>query len=197
MNVLSRRTGGSPVEYAVFRVKASQRSESVCLCEMDQEVDFNGYRIQRMFPALGTGESYRLAGRYVLTENDLCNGFADLGGRPYHRICRSSGGHPRPWEQADSYGKYGIPYECMLPKEIENLMVAYPGRILFSHRSFKRTALPHDDRLGRGGRAGPPNVHIAISHRQRLIWTRYAIGCKLRGRQGGNLQFTAPLCFVG
>lgn len=36
VNMLPTIPGEAPVEYAVFRVKASQRSESVCLLEMDR-----------------------------------------------------------------------------------------------------------------------------------------------------------------
>ncbi len=98
-----------------------------------EKCHFDGYRIQRMFPALGIRESYRLAGRYVLTENDLCKGFAESLGAG-HTIAFAD--HPADTHghgsRLHSYGKYGIPYECMLPKEIENLMVACRGAS-FSH----------------------------------------------------------------
>lgn len=97
---------------------------------------FRGYRIREMFPMMGIRESYRLVGRYVLKEQDLRNGYpAELG--EGHTVAR--GDHP-----ADIHGKsntagvmnqfapYGIPYECMLPKEIDNMLVACRGAS-FSH----------------------------------------------------------------
>lgn len=94
---------------------------------------FKGYRIQKMFPALGIRESYRLVGHYVLTENDLLNGVAKSLGAS-HTIAFAD--HPAdthgPKGGLRSYGKYGIPYECMLPKEIDNVLVACRGAS-FSH----------------------------------------------------------------
>lgn len=97
---------------------------------------FRGYRIKEIFPMLGIRESYRLVGRYVLKEQDLRNGCScELG--PTHTIAYSD--HP-----ADIHGRtnktggatmfapYGIPYECMLPVEIDNLLVACRGAS-FSH----------------------------------------------------------------
>ena len=98
--------------------------------------NFRGYRIKEIFPMLGIRENYRLLGQYVLKEQDLRNGFPfELG--PYHTIAFSD--HP-----ADIHGKsnksggmtmfapYGIPYECMLPREVDNLLVACRGAS-FSH----------------------------------------------------------------
>jgi len=98
--------------------------------------NFRGYRIKEMFPMPGIRESYRLAGKYVLKEQDLRNGFSAELGRE-HTIAWAD--HP-----ADIHGKsntlglmnqfapYGIPYECMLPREIDNLLVACRGAS-FSH----------------------------------------------------------------
>ena len=85
---------------------------------------------------LGIRESYRLLGQYVLKEQDLRNGFSfELG--PLHTIAYAD--HP-----ADIHGRsnktggmtmfapYGIPYECMLPREVDNLLVACRGAS-FSH----------------------------------------------------------------
>ena len=96
---------------------------------------FTGYRIKEIFSMPGIRESWRLKGRYVLKEQDLRNGYAaELGAE--HSVAFSD--HP-----IDMHGKpgksgmtmfppYGIPYECMLPKEIDNLLVACRGAS-FSH----------------------------------------------------------------
>ncbi len=96
---------------------------------------FTGYRIRKIFAMPGVRESWRLKGRYVLKEQDLKNGYpAELGAG--HTVAFSD--HP-----IDIHGKpskfgmtmfppYGIPYECMLPAEIDNLLVACRGAS-FSH----------------------------------------------------------------
>lgn len=97
---------------------------------------FTGYKIVSVFPMPGIRESYRLVGRYVLTENDLFNGYAASLGKGHsiafadhpadlHGKTNKSGG-------MTTFGKYGIPYECLLPKETENLLVACRGAS-FSH----------------------------------------------------------------
>lgn len=96
---------------------------------------FTGYRIREIFPMIGVRESWRLKGRYVLKEQDLRNGYSEELGAG-HTIAFSD--HP-----IDIHGKpgafgmtmfppYGIPYECMLPNEIDNLLVACRGAS-FSH----------------------------------------------------------------
>ncbi len=98
--------------------------------------NFTGYRICHLFPMLGIRESYRLVGKYVLTEKDLYDRYPVSLGKD-HIVAFAD--HP-----ADLHGrsnkkggmttflKYGIPYECMLPNEVDNLLVACRGAS-FSH----------------------------------------------------------------
>lgn len=94
---------------------------------------FGSYRICEMFPMLGIRESYRLVGRYVLTEQDLLLGYAKSLGEN-HTVAYAD--HPADLHGAKSslhpFRAYGIPYECMLPREIDNLLVACRGAS-FSH----------------------------------------------------------------
>ena len=105
---------------------------------------FTGYRIKEIFPMPGIRESWRLLGKYVLKEQDLRNGFsAELG--PERTVAYAD--HP-----ADLHGKsnkkggmsmfapYGIPYECLLPREIDNLLVACRGAS-FSHIALSSVRL--------------------------------------------------------
>lgn len=106
--------------------------------------NFRGYRIKEIFPMLGIRETYRLIGQYVLKEQDLRNGFSsELG--PHHSIAFAD--HP-----ADIHGKsnkkggmtmfapYGIPFECLLPNEIDNMLVACRGSS-FSHIALSSARL--------------------------------------------------------
>ncbi len=102
---------------------------------------FDGYKIERIFPMLGIREGYRLNGRYVLTSEDLLNGYAKSLG---HEHTVAFGDHPM-----DTHGKggglsavgaYEIPYECMLPREIDNMLVACRGAS-FSHRAASSARL--------------------------------------------------------
>ncbi len=93
-----------------------------------------GYEITHMFPLLGLRETWRLVGRYVLTIDDLYNGFAPSLGKA-HTIAiadHPSDTHGRGSHIGDTYPGYGIPYECLLPREIDNLIVACRGAS-FSH----------------------------------------------------------------
>ena len=86
---------------------------------------FRGYQIKEMFPMLGIRESVRLVGRYVLTENDLYRGYPERFGRS-HTIAYAD--HPVDHhgenDELRRFGAYGIPYECLLPNECSNLLVA-------------------------------------------------------------------------
>ena len=89
------------------------------------------WHIARIFPQAGVRESYRLIGKYVLTENEIRNGLpagmkiAAIADHPMD-VHGEDGGLrelPKPYE---------IPLECLLTKEFENLLVACRGAS-FSH----------------------------------------------------------------
>ena len=88
------------------------------------------YKLKYIFPVHGVRESYRIKGRYVLSESDLRAGMFD---QPHsdrliafadHMIDvhgTSAVKHKLP---PDLKIPYGIPYECLLPREYDNLIVA-------------------------------------------------------------------------
>ena len=90
------------------------------------------YTIVHIFSLPGIRESYRLRGKYVLCHEDLVHGCSVLG--EAHNIAWAD--HPADIHGSDGRhtptGEYGIPYECMLTKEVDNLMVACRGSS-FSH----------------------------------------------------------------
>ena len=108
-----------------------------------QNSGLQGWEITEIFPMLALRESYRLRGKYVLTYSDLCHGFAPSLGQA-HTIAWAD--HP-----ADTHGRgysaglkptglYGIPYECIVPKEYRNLLVACRGAS-FSHMAASSARL--------------------------------------------------------
>ena len=77
-------------------------------------------------PAIGVRESRRVHGRYRLTAEDVLAGrrFDDeiaLCGAP---IEDHHAGTDTRWRYVPDGGVYGIPYRCLLPKEVEGLLVA-------------------------------------------------------------------------
>lgn len=111
------------------------------------------YTLTKIFKA-GIREDYRLAGRYVLTENDLIKGLS--GQDPVSGIVAVAD-HPM-----DMHGKggrcteleypYGIPVDCSMTKEYDNLFVACRGasfsHIAASSARLTRTMLSFGEGVG-------------------------------------------------
>ena len=105
---------------------------------MQTDYGFERYRFKSMFPLVGIRESHRLVGRYVLCEQDVRAG---LLRQPRQEEIIALADHP-----LDTHGErkvrganlkelaqpYGIPYDCLLPKEYDNLIAASRGAS-FSH----------------------------------------------------------------
>ena len=109
---------------------------------LQTEKGLSGYALGHIFPMAGLRESYRLVGRRVLTEQDIRGGIipADSVALADHAL--------------DSHGEdgckeierpYGIPADCLRPKEYENLLVACRGasftHIAASSARLSRTML--------------------------------------------------------
>ena len=95
---------------------------------------FDRYRLQCLFPFTGVREGPRLVGRSVLTENEVragCSGqqHADrwITLADHALDVHGEGGLCR-----ELHEPYGVPYDCLLPKEFSNLAVACRGAS-FSH----------------------------------------------------------------
>jgi len=88
------------------------------------------YRIKEIYPMIGIRESYRLKGRYVLSADDVLNGIENQNKKEEiiafsdHPVDVHGGEHPgiRILDKP-----YGIPYSCLLPHNITNLIVACRG----------------------------------------------------------------------
>ncbi|MCL1795207.1 MAG: FAD-dependent oxidoreductase [Oscillospiraceae bacterium] len=132
VNMLPTMGGG---EYFSLPQK---KAEAVCLSRVSRfwdwlkhnpHIDLAGYGLASVFPLPGIRETYRLRGAYVLTQNDI---LASLPSKKFKNRIIAYADHA-----LDSHGSgpacaevdkpYGIPYECMIPNEIDNLAVACRG----------------------------------------------------------------------
>ena len=117
----------------------------------------SGYEISEICPMIGFRESWRLWGRYVLTHTDILRGCPEDTG-PEDVIVVAD--HPTDTHGRTNVagmrcaptGKYGIPYECLLPREIGNLLVACRGSS-FSHIAASSARLSRT-MIGLGEAAG-------------------------------------------
>jgi hypothetical protein len=90
--------------------------------------EFQQFRLSWIAPALGVRETRRTVCEYMLTEHDLTAG---LAGQTHPDIVTIVD-HPM-----DTHGKggvsggvrapYGVPFRCLVPKGVENLLVACRG----------------------------------------------------------------------
>lgn len=139
-----------------------------------------GWEITHMFPLLGIRESYRLVGRHVLTIDDIYNGYAPSVGREQTVALadHAADTHGRGSRCSDTYPGYGIPYSCLLPKEIDNLLVACRGAS-FTHLAASSARLSRT-MLQLGEAAG---TAAALCIRDRISPAKVDVGelRKLRG----------------
>lgn len=89
---------------------------------------FGRWRRTWVSPALGVRETHRLVGRYVLKEQDVDAGLNaqehdDVVALSDHAVDFHGA---RPTREVPN-GPYGVPYRCLLPQEVDNLVVACRG----------------------------------------------------------------------
>ncbi|MGM0401835.1 MAG: FAD-dependent oxidoreductase [Chloroflexota bacterium] len=108
---------------------------------------FEGCHLVMTFPQIGVRESRRIRGEYRLTYDDVVEGrrFDDVVALCGYRvdIHGYDGGpvynEPERGTQVKDYGSYDIPYGCLVPQRVENLLVA--GRCISgtheAHASYR------------------------------------------------------------
>ena len=90
--------------------------------------EFQRYTISWIAPALGVRETVRVVGEYILTEHDILKGISrqtdpDIITLADHAMDR----HGEGGGCVELREPYGVPYRCLLPKGINNLLVACRG----------------------------------------------------------------------
>lgn len=80
-----------------------------------------------MSPALGVRETHRLVGRYVLRESDIDAGLAGQSHDDIIAIADHAVDFHGARPSRELEGPYGVPFGCLLPKEVDNLLVACRG----------------------------------------------------------------------
>ena len=90
--------------------------------------EFQRYTILWIAPALGVRETVRVVGEYILTEHDILKGISrqsdlDIITLADHAMDR----HGEGGGCVELREPYGVPYRCLLPKGINNLLVACRG----------------------------------------------------------------------
>ena len=93
--------------------------------------EYQYYKMKRIFPMLGVREGPRLKGKYVLTEIDLLAGIS----KQVHDDVIALADHAMDTHGAETnrsgcselFSPYGIPYRCLLPANVSNLLIACRG----------------------------------------------------------------------
>jgi len=123
-----------PAELTLAEMLGREQAERCAAFLVEHMPGFGEAFVSDTAPRLGVRESRRIRGRYALTEDDV------LGGRKFDDgICRAAwpvelhvAGGTTDWRFLDDGLWYTVPYRCLVPEGVRNLLVA--GRCLSATR---------------------------------------------------------------
>jgi len=128
MNPLGLMTGREAFDLGEDARRAAEPRTLAQWHLLQTRYGFDNWKLVWISPMLGVRETYRLKGQYVLRQQDLDAGLAgqeheDIIALADHSIDFHG---DRPSREVPN-GPYGIPFRCLLPREIDNLLVACRG----------------------------------------------------------------------
>lgn len=120
----------------------------------DRVPGFGKAHLTWMSRRIGIRESRRIRGRYWLEKSDVLEGrrFPDAIGRAAAPIEIHGGGSGTHWEFIDDASHYEIPFRCLLPVELDNVVVA--GRCLSASHDAHASARNMAQCMAMGQAAG-------------------------------------------
>lgn len=115
---------------------------------------FGSAHLAGVAPRIGVRESRRVVGEYVLTGDDVVAGrsFETAVARGAHHVDLHGSGTDQTRVPVADGGSYDIPYECLVPAGLENVLVA--GRCLSADREAFGSARVIAQCVGTGQAAG-------------------------------------------
>jgi hypothetical protein len=148
-------------ELTLGEMLGREQAERCAAFLRDHMPGFAGAFISDTAPRLGVRETRRIRGRYALTEEDV------LGGRKFEDgVCRAAWpvelhvpGGLTDWRFLDDGLWYGVPYRCLVPHGMRNLLAA--GRCLSATREGFASARVIGPCMGEGQAAA---LAVAIAH---------------------------------
>ncbi len=114
----------NPAEFSMAVVECYRQIEAVAKCLQERVPGFERAKIMQIAPVLGVRETRHIRGEYVLTGEDVMNGkhFEDSIAADASALDI----HDPKGADVDFRGMvpYEIPYRCLVPLEVEQLLVA-------------------------------------------------------------------------
>ncbi|MBI5821425.1 MAG: FAD-dependent oxidoreductase [Verrucomicrobia bacterium] len=127
------------------------------------KVQWNTWTISGIAPRIGVRETRRILGDCVLTENDCRAGISKQSHKDVIAIAdHAIDMHGRRGQHLRLDGPYGIPYRCLLPKGVRNLMIASRAAS-FSHIAASSCRLQRT--MMTIGQAAGNAAALAVKHR--------------------------------
>ncbi|MDP6709231.1 MAG: FAD-dependent oxidoreductase [Alphaproteobacteria bacterium] len=128
----------SPLEASAATVECYRQIEAVSGFLIERVGGFENAKIDRIAPYLGARETRHIQGGYVLTLDDVTRGAAfedsiaaDASALDLHQVSGAD-------VEFIDYPPYEIPYRCLVPRDVEQLLVA--GRCISAdHAAHSRS----------------------------------------------------------
>jgi len=119
---------------------------------------FEKAKICAIASKIGIRETRRIIGEYILTEDDVLSSrkFDDVVAKGGDHIDIHGSGRIQRRTPIPNGGSYDIPYRCLIPKKIENLIIA--GRCISADREANATMRSMGSCMATGQAAGVASV---------------------------------------